>query len=270
MIYYFEEPTQENQTFPCGICNKNISDNHQAAKCSICNSKIHIKCQNIDSATYEKNRNNYIFCLKCLEEIIPFQQLSDQQFYMTSEKGINKYVDLLNLSILPNNSLKTYFKDINNVNCPFSDNDDDAPAINCYYVVINSFNYKNKNGSLSLFHLNIASLSKNKDELETIINMIDLKFGVIGINETRIKTTNPRIGTNINGYFKCYSSPTEADKGGALLCIDEHNNTKQLPNIDKIMYKSKLLESVFIEIFIKNQKNIIVGCIYRHPSMDLN
>ena len=36
------------------------------------------------------------------------------------------------------------------------------------------------------------------------------------------------------------------------------------------MYKSKQLESVFIEICNKNKKNIIVGCIYRHPSMDLN
>ena len=36
------------------------------------------------------------------------------------------------------------------------------------------------------------------------------------------------------------------------------------------MYKSKQLESVFIEICSNNKKNIIVGCIYRHPSMDHN
>ena len=64
MIRYFEEPTQENPTFPCGICNKNISDDHKAVKCSICYYKTHIKCQNIDSATYEKNKTSYIFCLR--------------------------------------------------------------------------------------------------------------------------------------------------------------------------------------------------------------
>ena len=179
--------------------NKNISDNLKAVKCSICNYKIHIKCLNIASAAYENNKTSYIFCLQCEEETITFQQLSDQQFYLTSEKCINNDVDLLNLSILPNDSMKTYFKDINNVNCHFSDNDDDAPAINCNYVDINSFNYKNKEDSLSLFHLNIVSLSKNKDEFETILNMIDLKFGVIGITETKIKTTNPGIDTIING-----------------------------------------------------------------------
>ena len=36
------------------------------------------------------------------------------------------------------------------------------------------------------------------------------------------------------------------------------------------MYKSKQLESVFIEICNKNKKNIIVGCIYCHPVMDLD
>ena len=54
---------------------------------------------------------------------------------------------------------------------------------------INSFNYKNKD-FLSLFHLNIAPLSKNKEELETILNMIDLKFDAIGITETKLKLTN--------------------------------------------------------------------------------
>ena len=35
------------------------------------------------------------------------------------------------------------------------------------------------------------------------------------------------------------------------------------------MYKPKQLESAFIEICKKSKKNIIIGCIYRHPSMDL-
>ena len=35
------------------------------------------------------------------------------------------------------------------------------------------------------------------------------------------------------------------------------------------MYKSKHLESTFREIINKEGKNIIIGCIYRHPSMNL-
>ena len=69
---------------------------------------------------------------------------------------------------------------------------------------------------MSLFHWNIASLLKNKDELETIF-----KFGVISITETKIKTKNPGIDTDIIEY-KCYSTPTEAVKGGSIIYIDEH------------------------------------------------
>ena len=271
MTHYFEEPTNENPNFPCGICNKNININHKAIRCSICNYKIHIKC-NTFVATFEKNINNtdQKICLKCREEIIPSQKISDEQFYMTAEKCINNDVDLLNMSLLPNNSLKTYFKDINNINSNVFDNDIEAPDINCNYVDINSFNYKNKKNTLSLFHLNIASLKKNKDELETVLNLVDLKFDVVGITETKLKSNiDPTFDININGY-KSYSTPSEANKGGALLYIADQFNVKPLTNLNKIMYKSNQLESVFVEICNKNKKNVIIGCIYRHPSMDLD
>ena len=49
--------------------------------------------------------------------------------------------------------------------------------------------------------------------------MLDFKFDVIGITETKLKkSSEPIIDVNIDGY-KHYSTPTEADKGGALLYI---------------------------------------------------
>ena len=36
--------------------------------------------------------------------------------------------------------------------------------------------------------------SKNKNELKTILNMIDLKFDVIGITATKLISANPPIG----------------------------------------------------------------------------
>ena len=109
------------------------------------------------------------------------------------------------MPFLPNNSLRTYFKDINNINCDLMDNDLEVPDINCNYVDINSFNYKNKNNSLSLFHLNITSLKKNKDELETFLNMIDFTFDFMGITETKLKATSDPI-FNINIGYKRYST----------------------------------------------------------------
>ena len=84
--------------------------------------------------------------------------------------------------------------------------------------------------NLSLLHLNIASLQKHKEELETILNLIDFKFDVLGITESKIRTNREPI-TNINmeGY-QIYSTPTEAEKGGApdhmaqFLIIPEENH----------------------------------------------
>ena len=97
MIHYFEEPTDDSLS-PCAICNRNIGINHKFVKCSICNYKIHIKCNKTDDATFEKYEKNSdpIFWLKCQEEIIPFQNLSDEQFYTTLEKGIHNVNRRLN------------------------------------------------------------------------------------------------------------------------------------------------------------------------------
>ena len=150
------------------------------------------------------------------------------------------------------------------------DSDLETPVINCNYVDVNSSNYKNKKNTLSLFHLNIASLQKNKDELETVLSLIDLKFDIVGITETKLKlSSDPTFNINING-FKCFSTPSEANKGGALLYIADRYNAKPLPHLNRIMYKSNQLESAFVEICNKIHKNGIVGCIYRHPSMDIN
>ena len=273
MVHYFEEPLTENSPLPCGICSKNINKNHRYIKCNICNYRVHIKCNKTDTSTYERSNKTSepLFCIKCQEEAIPFQKLTDHQFFATSSKGINEELDSLKISVFPINRLKSFFKEVNNLSVnPREDEEDNLTEINCNYVDINSFDYKVNKKNLSFFHLNIASLTKHKEELEATLKMTDFKFDILGITETKLRNNvEPQIDININGY-KTYSTSTEASKGGALIYIDEQLSTKPLKNLDKIMYKSRLLESVFIEICNKNKKNIIVGCIYRHPTMDLH
>ena len=52
-----------------------------------------------------------------------------------------------------------------------------------------------------------------------------------------------------------------------LLYIKEHIIYKK--RNDLRILKSKLLESIFIEIIKPDAKNLIIGCIYRHPCMEL-
>ena len=61
---------------------------------------------------------------------------------------------------------------------------------------------------------------------------------------------------------------TESSAGGTVLYI--RNNLLYKPRNDLSIYKSAVLESTFIEIINHKKSNILIGCIYRHPAMDLN
>ena len=61
---------------------------------------------------------------------------------------------------------------------------------------------------------------------------------------------------------------TESNAGGTLLYIAIHLSYK--PSTDLGLNKSNQLESTFIEIINSRKSNIIVGCLYKHPNMDVS
>ena len=62
-------------------------------------------------------------------------------------------------------------------------------------------------------------------------------------------------------------TPTESSAGGALLYINKKYSYQ--PRNDLNIYKSDYLESISVEIIMPKRSNIIIGCIYRHPSIDI-
>ena len=62
--------------------------------------------------------------------------------------------------------------------------------------------------------------------------------------------------------------PTESSAGGMLLYIRNHLLYK--PRNDLSIYKPTELESSFIEISNPKRSSKIIGCIYRHPNIDLD
>ena len=69
--------------------------------------------------------------------------------------------------------------------------------------------------------------------------------------------------------FSFEFNPTESSAGVTLLYVASHLSYK--PRLDVNIYKSNELEYTFIEILNpKKSIIIIIGCIYKHPSMDLN
>ena len=112
-----------------------------------------------------------------------------------------------------------------------------------------------------MVHINIASLSMHIDELRNLIYNLEHPFDIIGITETRLHDNAPLTNIEIDGYEVRYT-PKITQCGGAGIyvksCCDfdvRNEFSESIPNVS---------ESLFIELKRNGQKNILVGCIYRH------
>ena len=123
------------------------------------------------------------------------------------------------------------------------------------------------NKSLSLFHINACSLNKNFDDHQHLLSCTEKNFDIIAINGTRItKQVSLLNNLSLNDYSFEFT-PTETSAGGTLIYVANHLSYKCCNDLN--IYKKNELESTFIEIVNPKKSNIIVGVIYRHPSMDL-
>ena len=113
-------------------------------------------------------------------------------------------------------------------------------------------------------HLNISSRQYHLHELRDFIGESEANFGVIGITESRLnKYMAPLNNINLQNYNIQHTS-TESNKGGSFLYSSTDLSYKTRNDLK--VYKSKELESIFIEKF----KNAIVGCIYNHPKLAID
>ena len=134
------------------------------------------------------------------------------------------------------------------------DFDSDTHQIDCKYYTIEQMNEKKINSIkyFSILHLNIHSLQFHIEELKIALQLINLKFDFICITESKIiKNCPPKIDIKIKGYQDPTGTPTEAEKGGVLIYIKEGIDFK--PREDLNIYRSKELESFFIEASIKKE-----------------
>ena len=122
--------------------------------------------------------------------------------------------------------------------------------------------------SLFLFHLNTYSLSKNIDNFEHLIQSTKTDFDIIAVFESKVnKNKLPPIDINIPNYSYEFC-PMEANAGGTLIYVRNHLSYKTRNDLK--IYKTFELESTFFEICNPKKANIIIGCIYKHPNMNIN
>ena len=117
----------------------------------------------------------------------------------------------------------------------------------------------NKSSSHLNLHTSISSLSYNIDDLASFILNCRKRPRIIGISECRIKANQQSLSSVcLQNYTYELTSP-ESSKLGTLIYVNQ--NVKYKIREDLKLYKSKEIESTFLEIIENNQKNVIVGCL---------
>ena len=270
--------------FPCKICAKNVSKNVKAVQCDLCELWVHIKCNNLNYLDYRslQNSNESWYCIECCSTIFPFNSLSSNKnclyflyktFCTITDHNTAQWIDLENhhissLSLKHSSNLELLVNQLDNATPENNNDPEKICSSKCYDIEeMGNIQILHKNKSLSLFHINACSLNKSFDDLQHLFSYTKTKFDIIAITETSITRQVSLLNNlNLNNYsFKF--TPTETSACGTLLYIANHLSYKCRNDLS--IYKKNELESTFIEIVNPRKSNVIVGVIYRHPSMDL-
>ena len=99
-------------------------------------------------------------------------------------------------------------------------------------------------------------------ELYNLLSNCRINFDIIGITSQKAL---PNIDIPNYNIEHC---PTEGPNGSAL--IYGKNDIIYKVRNDLKLYQSEKSESVFTEIYKSNNRDIIVRCVYRRPSMAVN
>ena len=142
-------------------------------------------------------------------------------------------------------------------------------SVDSKYHDINDFNKLsiNKNSSFATLHLNIASLSKNFENLQNFLSLWIHSFDIIGISEHKINKNSMNIDLTQPGYT-FYFNETESSHEGIGFFLSDNLTFKQSLNL--LINEPRRLESTFTELIFPNKRNMICDFIYKHPNMKIS
>ena len=150
-----------------------------------------------------------------MEENIPFTKLTNNEFDTTIKHGINSLL-IEDMVFSPSPAQQIIFDKLNNLiaqNSFCTDSEaediDYGKTTNCYYYSTEEFQkakFKTST-SFSIFHLNIHSVQLHIKELRILLEILNFKFDIIAISETKLKD-QPTVDINLNGCHTPYCKNT--------------------------------------------------------------
>ena len=251
---------------PCKICCKPVVNSHHVIQCDNCNIGVHVKCNRINTQIYKflQKSSATWYCIKCSEEIYPFLNISNEELFETNEGKNIKFKVFTKKNSKQNNDL------IDKLNKAIDDPDSEMMTAKYHEPDKIPFLLLGTSTNRSFSHLNISSLTFHFEELIVLMAENKLNFDFLGISEIRFKLNKNSLNSISMSRHNIEHTPTESSKSGTLLYIKQGINYKLRKDLQ--ICKSKELESTFVGVLEPgmSKNNMIIGCIYRHPSMELS
>lgn len=151
------------------------------------------------------------------------------------------------------NPESNFFNNINSNCCYYSEDQfkDDVKLDNC----------------ISIIHFSSRSLYANYQNIKEYLSQFTTPFSVVAISETWLRAEKG-LDFELDGYDFKYINRRGKAGGGTAIYIDNRLNYKMVESMTKAI--DGVCECITIEIIMDKQKNIIVSCVYRAPSSNVD
>ena len=276
--------------FICPVCSKNYYlQSQNCIQCDTCQGWVHhenrLRCSGLTDAEFVEHQNNeykpfecdHCVSVKIAKEnnsvfvTLPFPVECEDNIFGKTENKIKPDV-----SSLTPEQLKKFVKQCDAIKTQLDEVNDEneqlvSTLVNSNYYDIKKFNKikHDTESSFGMLHVNIASLNAHIEDLKTVLSRLKPEIDIIGISEHKIKKDcKPSNNINIGGYDEFIFEPTGSTHGGAGFYIK--SGYDYLERKDLNLNSTSNFEAIFVEIILKDRKNLVVGCIYRHPSSDIS
>ena len=132
----------------------------------------------------------------------------------------------------------------------------------CKYYSVDDLKKIKLVNNINIFHNNVNGLETKFDLIHNFLANSSSEIDIITITETS-HNDHDKFKTNIKiKDYDLFSTPTKSSKGGTAIFSKQKFDTTERLDL-KIQHEH--FEATWIELKNKKGKNVICGCIYRHP-----
>ena len=139
--------------------------------------------------------------------------------------------------------------------------------VNSNYHSTNEFQNLDVAENFNIFHSNVNGLDSKFEALHTLLCNTSSSMDAIAISETsELEDQSFLTNVSLEGY-DLFKTPTMSPKGGVALYMKN-----KFSSFERVGLRAQTseYEGVWVEIKNSKSRNIVCGCVYRHPTYDMS